>query len=316
MVRHDAVLRCPIADGAGDTRLPRSPDPYGAGHVGRRCHCLGRRPLRCLDRDARGCRARDGNHARFAGAGVLRAVHDVETELADLRQGRSWSSLADVDAAMIAADGTANKARLGANAIVGRSMAPAGALAASAGHPLRAWLPGCGAPTRLPVPGFNVLNGGAACPQRAGLPGVHDHTAGSALDRGGGARRRRGLRDLPRPPQGSPSCRGGSRRSRHSGRSSCTARAATGPAWPRACCAEPVGAMSSTCSAATRPGRRRRAVSRTTSPSPTTSVQPRLEQRADGARPYRSGQCCLCDAGSPREGSWAVTPKRSPRASV
>ena len=95
---------------------------------------------------------------------MLRAVHDVETELADLRQGRSWSSLADVDAAMIAADGTANKARLGANAIVGRSMAPAGALAASAGHPLRAWLPGCGAPTRLPVPGFNVLNGGAHAP--------------------------------------------------------------------------------------------------------------------------------------------------------
>ena len=107
---------------------------------------------------------RDGDPARFAGAGVLRAVHNVETELADLRQGRSWSSLADVDAAMIAADGTANKARLGANAIVGRSMAPARALAASAGHPLRAWLPGCGAPTRLPVPSFNVLNGGAHAP--------------------------------------------------------------------------------------------------------------------------------------------------------
>jgi enolase len=107
---------------------------------------------------------RDGDPSRFAGAGVLRAVRNVEIDLADLLLGRSWSSLADVDAAMVAADGTANKARLGANAIVGTSMALARALAASAGRPLHAWLPGCGAPPRLPVPNFNVLNGGAHAP--------------------------------------------------------------------------------------------------------------------------------------------------------
>ncbi len=107
---------------------------------------------------------RDGDPSRFAGAGVLRAVRNVEIDLANLLLGRSWSSLADVDAAMVAADGTANKARLGANAIVGTSMALARALAASAGRPLHAWLPGCGAPPRLPVPNFNVLNGGAHAP--------------------------------------------------------------------------------------------------------------------------------------------------------
>lgn len=104
---------------------------------------------------------RDGDHSRFAGAGVLRAVEHVNGEIADLLRGRSWSSLGEVDTAMIEADGTSNKARLGANAIVGVSMALARALAVSAGRPLYAWLPGFGAPARMPVPNFNVLNGGA-----------------------------------------------------------------------------------------------------------------------------------------------------------
>ena len=103
---------------------------------------------------------RDGDATRFAGAGVLQAVGNVNTEIADLLRGRSWSSLAEVDAAMVAADGTSNKARLGANAVVGTSMALARALAASSGQPLHAWLPSIGAPARLPVPNFNVLNGG------------------------------------------------------------------------------------------------------------------------------------------------------------
>lgn len=107
---------------------------------------------------------RDGDHARFGGAGVQQAVGHVNGEIADLLCGRSWSSLSDVDAAMIDLDGTPNKARLGANAIVGTSMALARALATSAGNPLFAWLPGFGAPPRLPVPNFNVLNGGAHAP--------------------------------------------------------------------------------------------------------------------------------------------------------
>ena len=92
------------------------------------------------------------------------AVGHVNGEIADLLRGRSWSSLSDVDAAMIDLDGTPNKARLGANAIIGTSMALARALASSAGKPLFAWLPGFGAPPRLPVPNFNVLNGGVHAP--------------------------------------------------------------------------------------------------------------------------------------------------------
>jgi enolase len=107
---------------------------------------------------------RDGDRARFGGAGVQQAVGHVNGELTDLLRGRSWSSLAEVDAAMIDLDSTPNKARLGANAIVGTSMALARALAVSSGQPLHAWLPNFGAPARLPVPNFNVLNGGAHAP--------------------------------------------------------------------------------------------------------------------------------------------------------
>ena len=107
---------------------------------------------------------RDGDKTRFSGAGVLQAVGHVNGEIAELLQGRSWSSLSDVDAAMIELDGTPNKARLGANATVGTSMALARALAVSAGKPLHAWLPAFGAPARMPVPNFNVLNGGAHAP--------------------------------------------------------------------------------------------------------------------------------------------------------
>ena len=107
---------------------------------------------------------RDGDTARFGGGGVLTAVGNVNGELADLLRGQKWESLSAVDEAMVAADGTPNKARLGANATVGVSMALARALAASSGQSLHAWLPGFGQPPRLPVPCFNVLNGGAHAP--------------------------------------------------------------------------------------------------------------------------------------------------------
>ncbi len=102
---------------------------------------------------------RDGDEARYAGKGVLRAVGNVNGELADLLRSRSWESLADVDQAMIAADGTPTKARLGANAIVGVSMAVARATAGT--RPLFERLAPAGVNPRLPVPHFNVLNGGA-----------------------------------------------------------------------------------------------------------------------------------------------------------
>ena len=107
---------------------------------------------------------RDGDQARFSGAGVTSAVGNVNDEIAEHLVGRSLDSLAEADEAMRKLDGTPNKARLGANAIVGVSMALARALATADGQPLHAWLPGFGQPARMPVPCFNVLNGGVHAP--------------------------------------------------------------------------------------------------------------------------------------------------------
>jgi enolase len=107
---------------------------------------------------------RDGDPARFGGGGVLTAVANVNGEISECLLSRSWDSLADVDGALAGLDGTANKARLGANALVGVSMATARALAASNGKELFEWLPGFGQRPRMPVPCFNVLNGGAHAP--------------------------------------------------------------------------------------------------------------------------------------------------------
>ena len=107
---------------------------------------------------------RDGDPARYGGKGVLGAVAAVNDDLAGLLRGRSWAGLAEADQAMIDLDGTPNKARLGANATVGISMALARALAASAGVPLWRWLIPDGVSPCLPVPHFNVLNGGVHAP--------------------------------------------------------------------------------------------------------------------------------------------------------
>jgi len=104
---------------------------------------------------------RDGDPKRFKGAGVTKAVANVNGELDQLLSGRSWSSLGDIDKAMIDLDGTPTKSRLGANATVGVSMAAARALALSDGKPLYRWLSPDESLLRLPVPHFNVVNGGA-----------------------------------------------------------------------------------------------------------------------------------------------------------
>ena len=107
---------------------------------------------------------RDGDKARYEGRGVLTAAANVNGEIAGLLRGRTWSSLAEADQAMINLDGTPNKGRLGANATVGTSMALARALAASTGVPLWQWLAPDGITPSLPVPHFNVLNGGVHAP--------------------------------------------------------------------------------------------------------------------------------------------------------
>ena len=107
---------------------------------------------------------RDGDPARYEGKGVLGAVGPSTPRSPSCSASRSWASLAEADQAMIDLDGTANKGRLGANATVGVSMALARALAASAGVPLWQWLTPDGVTPSLPVPHFNVLNGGVHAP--------------------------------------------------------------------------------------------------------------------------------------------------------
>jgi enolase len=103
---------------------------------------------------------RDGEAARYLGKGVRKAVDAVNGELTDLLLGRDAVDQAAIDAAMIELDGTESKARLGANAILGVSLAVAKAAAAATGLPLYRYLGGVGA-RRLPVPMMNVINGGA-----------------------------------------------------------------------------------------------------------------------------------------------------------
>lgn len=107
---------------------------------------------------------RDGDQTRYAGAGVRKAAGHVRGELADLLRSRPWDTLADADRAMDGADGTGTKSRLGANAIIGCSLALARAMASSAGQELHRWLAPAGIAPRLPVPHFNVLNGGVHAP--------------------------------------------------------------------------------------------------------------------------------------------------------
>ena len=109
---------------------------------------------------------RDGDPARYNKKGVLKAVGNVNGEIAKAISGRSFADLAELDRALIELDGTENKARLGANAIVGVSMAAARAIAASAGVPLWQSLNPSGVSPRLPVPHFNVVNGGAHAPNK------------------------------------------------------------------------------------------------------------------------------------------------------
>jgi enolase len=107
---------------------------------------------------------RDSSRSRYRGLGVLGAAEAVRGEIADLLRGREWRELADLDAALIDLDGTPAKARLGANAIVGVSMACARAMAAADGGQLWEWLTPGGVAPRLPVPHFNVINGGVHAP--------------------------------------------------------------------------------------------------------------------------------------------------------
>ena len=103
---------------------------------------------------------RDGDKKRFSGKGVLKAVASVNDEISDAIVGMDAEDQIAIDEAMIALDGTLNKAKLGANAILGVSLATAKAAADAAGLPLWRFVGGAHART-LPVPMMNIVNGGA-----------------------------------------------------------------------------------------------------------------------------------------------------------
>jgi len=103
---------------------------------------------------------RDGDERAYLGKGVLQAVGNVEAEIAPALAGRDAGDQRGLDEAMIELDGTPNKSRLGANAILGCSLAAAKAAAAEAGVALYRWIGGVDAHV-LPVPMLNIVNGGA-----------------------------------------------------------------------------------------------------------------------------------------------------------
>lgn len=103
---------------------------------------------------------RDGDKARYGGKGVLNAVHNINTVIHYALVGMDASDIYGIDQAMITADGTPDKSRLGANAILAVSIACARAAAVSMGIPLYRFLGGITG-NRLPVPMMNILNGGA-----------------------------------------------------------------------------------------------------------------------------------------------------------
>src|SRR6185369_2388402 len=103
---------------------------------------------------------RDGDAKRYLGKGVQKAVENVTKLIAPVLVGRDVFDQAGLDAAMLAADGTANKGKIGANAILGVSMAAARAAAMTLDIPLYKYLGGPNARV-LPVPLMNIINGGA-----------------------------------------------------------------------------------------------------------------------------------------------------------
>jgi enolase len=146
---------------------------------------------------------RDGDAQRYFGKGVLKAVEHVNTEICEAIIGLDVSEQAHLDGVLVDLDGTENKSRLGANAILAVSVACAKAAAEECGLPLYRYLGGSG-PRRMPVPMMNVINGGAHANNSldlqefmiipAGLPSFRDalrcgaeifHTLKKMLDKEG-----------------------------------------------------------------------------------------------------------------------------------
>jgi enolase len=106
------------------------------------------------------CELRDGDKQRYLGKGVQKAVHHVKDRIANKLKGMDICGQAEIDALLIELDGTENKSSLGANAILGVSLACAKAAAESVGLPLYRYLGGAHT-NRMPIPFMNIINGGA-----------------------------------------------------------------------------------------------------------------------------------------------------------
>ena len=112
------------------------------------------------------CELRDGDKSRYLGKGVQKAVENVNGEIAEALNGLNALDQPYIDKILIELDGTPNKTRLGANAMLGVSLAVAKASAEALGLPLYSYIGGVNAKT-LPVPMMNVLNGGVHAPSSA-----------------------------------------------------------------------------------------------------------------------------------------------------
>jgi len=121
---------------------------------------------------------RDGDKARYLGKGVTKAVENINTVIAETIAGMDASDIYAVDQAMIRADGTKDKSKLGANAILAVSIAAARAAAQSLELPLYRFLGGVSG-NRLPVPMMNILNGGCTCGKYRRCSGIYDHACWS-----------------------------------------------------------------------------------------------------------------------------------------
>ncbi len=124
---------------------------------------------------------RDGDKGRYLGKGVRKAVENVNGEIRQALLGKDAQDHNALDQLMIALDGTENKSRLGANAILAVSLATAKAAAIEAGKPLYAYLGGAAA-TGMPVPMMNIINRRALMPtiKFVELAGIHDPAGGRA----------------------------------------------------------------------------------------------------------------------------------------
>ena len=148
---------------------------------------------------------RDGDKARYLGKGVLHAVAAVNGEIAEALVGIDATEQVAIDHALIEMDGTPNKARLGANAILGVSLAVAKAAADACAQPLYRYVGGTSARV-LPVPMMHQRR--PACRQPDRHSGIHDHAGRGALVPRSGAD---GGRGVPCPEEGTAEGRAGNR---------------------------------------------------------------------------------------------------------